>query len=168
MPGRGHPTNKANSGPDLAIRFSRGRAKKGLPLQKNVQTNGEIMKTTTSILRVAARALALTLFVALAMPAQAELIGTDEALAAESRVADSATVMQFLTREDVAERMQAFGVAPELAQERVAMLSDEELRHLSERIDSDPAGAGVIEILGITFLVLLVLEFVGVINIFNA
>ncbi|MDX1571411.1 MAG: PA2779 family protein [Xanthomonadales bacterium] len=125
------------------------------------------MSTTQITPGVVSKALSLVLFLVLAAPAQAEMIGTDEAIAAESRLADSATVMQFLTREDVADRMEALGVEPDLAQERVAMLSDEEVRHLAERIESDPAGADVIGVLGVTFLVLLVLEFVGVIDIFS-
>ena len=125
------------------------------------------MKTTKLAATAMAKVLVPLALLALCVPAQAGIIETDEVIAAQSRQADSAKVMQFLAREDVVDQMEALGVAPELAQERVAMLSDEELQHLSQRIEADPAGAGAIEILGVTFLVLLILEFVGVINIFS-
>jgi hypothetical protein len=52
--------------------------------------------------------------------------------------------------------------------ERVARLTDEELALLAGQFDELPAGGiGIFEVLGITFLVLLVLELTGVINIFQ-
>jgi hypothetical protein len=42
-----------------------------------------------------------------------------------------------------------------------------ELNALANRIDSMPAGAGVLEMVGIVFIVLLILEAVGVLDIFQ-
>lgn len=97
--------------------------------------------------------------------AQAELIGTQEALSMES--ASGLTVDSWLARDDVAAELTAMGVSPEMARLRAASLSPEELAELSERIEELPAGAGVIEVLGITFLVLIILDLVGVINLFG-
>ena len=48
-----------------------------------------------------------------------------------------------------------------------AALSDSELVQLSENIDQAPAGAGVVEVVGIVFIVLIILELVGVTDIFK-
>jgi hypothetical protein len=62
----------------------------------------------------------------------------------------------------------ALGVDPELARLRVASLSAEEIVEVAGRVQDAPAGGdGVFVVLGITFIVLLVLELVGVIDIFN-
>ena len=96
----------------------------------------------------------------------AEIVSTQQALAMESDQA-RATVDAWLLREDVSQELASMGVDPELARIRAQSLNPEELAELSGRIDELPAGAGVIEVLGITFLVLLVLDLVGVINIFS-
>jgi hypothetical protein len=51
---------------------------------------------------------------------------------------------------------------------RLAQLTDEELVLMESRLDKLPAGAGALEVVGIVFVVLLILELVGVIDIFKA
>lgn len=70
-------------------------------------------------------------------------------------------------RQAVTQRLVELGVAPDLAQQRTAALSQSELRLLDQKLDELPAGAGAIEIIGIVFLVLLILELVGITNIFT-
>ena len=72
--------------------------------------------------------------------ATAGMIGTDRAVASASQ-ADRATVLNYLTRSDVQRQLQAMGVDAKVAKDRVAALSDEEVRSLAGRIDSAPAGA---------------------------
>lgn len=100
--------------------------------------------------------------------AHAEIISSQEAMAMESGQTLT-RVEAWLRQEAVVEELAALGVDPEVAALRAASLSPAELEQLAERIDELPAGAGtgVIEVLGITFLVLLILELTGVINIFN-
>jgi Family of unknown function (DUF6627) len=102
-----------------------------------------------------------------ATPANAKVISSSRALALEEGSADRALVDSYLSRADVAEQLSALGVDPELAQLRAAALSADELSALAGRIDQAPAGGDVIGILGVTFLVLLILELVGVIDIFK-
>ncbi len=94
------------------------------------------------------------------------LISSQEALALE-RSGSVEQVQAWLQRDEVAAELTALGVDPALAQARVSALSPEEVDAMLHRIDEMPAGAGVIEILGITFLVLIILDFIGVINIFG-
>lgn len=98
--------------------------------------------------------------------AHAEIISSQEAMAMES--GQTLTRVETWLRQDaVIEELTAMGVDPEVAALRAASLSPSELEQLADRIDELPAGAGALEVLGITFLVLLILELTGVINIFN-
>jgi hypothetical protein len=75
-------------------------------------------------------------------------------------------VERVLSQQQVQERLKAMGVERSVIDQRVAALSDAELASFAERLDNAPAG-GVIEVLGVLFIVLLVLELVGVIDIFK-
>lgn len=101
------------------------------------------------------------------MVAEAGVIGTLAGIEAAQRGRDLASVNAALAREEVRRQLAAMGVASADVEARLASLTDAELRTLAERIDSLPAGAGALEVLGIVFLVLLVLEAVGVIDIFS-
>lgn len=116
-------------------------------------------------LTVMAVALALGLS-AIVAPARAALVGTEQLLAQPEDA--RARVDAFLARDEVRHRLEAWGVAPAEAQQRVAALSEAEVARLAQRIDAVPAGGGVLEVVGIVFVVLLILELVGVTNIFTA
>ena len=100
-------------------------------------------------------------------PVEAEIIGTLTAIEATQRDRNLEKVSAALAGDEVRSRLAGLGVQPADVEARVAALTDDELRTLAERLDSMPAGAGVIELLGIIFIVLLVLELVGVIDIFK-
>jgi hypothetical protein len=72
--------------------------------------------------------------------AQAGMIGTDQVVT-HSAQADRSTVLNFIGRSDVASQMQSFGLDASTAKDRVAAMTDEEVRYLAGRIDSMPAGA---------------------------
>ena len=73
-----------------------------------------------------------------------------------------------IARDDVREQFVARGVSPEEVDARVAAMSTEELQLLSAELDELPAGGGVFAVIGVVFVVLLILELVGVTNIFTA
>jgi hypothetical protein len=99
--------------------------------------------------------------------AQAELIGTLQAVEASTRAQDLATVSSALARDQVRAQFVAFGVDPTQVETRVAALTDSELRTLAGKIAEAPAGADALAVIGIVFVVLLILEMVGVIDIFK-
>jgi hypothetical protein len=72
--------------------------------------------------------------------AQAGMIGTDQAVSAGSQV-ERSTVLGFVSRGDVTGQLQAMGLDPATAKDRVAAMTDEEVRYLAGRIDSLPVGA---------------------------
>jgi len=71
--------------------------------------------------------------------AQAGMIGTDQVVASTAQ-ADRAAVLSFVSRADVAGQLQSFGIDPSTARDRVAAMTDQELRTIAARIDSMPAG----------------------------
>jgi hypothetical protein len=99
--------------------------------------------------------------------AYAGMVSTQDALKFEQREAALTKVDVWLQREDVSNQMIALGVDPADAQARVASLSTEELEQLTTSIDSMPAGGDLLALVGAVFVVLLVLELVGVTDVFT-
>lgn len=99
--------------------------------------------------------------------ASAGIIGTQDYLAGIERAGRIADVQAALARADVREQLVRLGVDPVAASERVASLSDEELATIEGRIESLPAAGDLLGVIGVVFVVLLVLELVGVIDIFK-
>lgn len=106
------------------------------------------------------------LFSSLAGGVNAAMVGTDAAVNAGQRAEQISQIQGWLSQEQVRDQLVAMGVEPEKAAERVSSLTSEELRTLHEQIDELPAGGALIEVIGIVFVVLLILELVGVTNIF--
>jgi Family of unknown function (DUF6627) len=97
------------------------------------------------------------------------VISTEGAIRLEDRASMVDRVNAALAADQVSSKLVALGVSPTDAQQRVAALSDSELQLLDQRIADLPAGAdGVLTVLGIVLLVLLVLELVGVTDIFKS
>jgi hypothetical protein len=99
--------------------------------------------------------------------AAAALVTTEQAIAAASHAERVDRVRTLLRQEAVAERLIALGVDVEEAALRVAALSPAELERLETGLEELPAGAGLLEVIGIVFVVLLILELVGVTNVFS-
>jgi len=99
--------------------------------------------------------------------AHAELVGTMAAVEANTRADDLATVGSALARQEVRDQMAALGVNPADIDTRVARLTDSELRTLADRMGEMPAGGDALAVIGIVFVVLVILELVGVIDIFK-
>ena len=99
--------------------------------------------------------------------AQAELVSTLQAVEASTRAQDLAAVNAALARDEVRAQFEALGVEPAQIESRIAALTDAELRTLAGQMADMPAGADALAVIGIVFLVLLILEAVGVIDVFK-
>ena len=100
--------------------------------------------------------------------ALAALIQTPEAIAAQRGAEPIERMTRLLAREDVRAQLTQMGIDPAVAEERVAALTAEEAAVLQQQLDSLPAGGdSVLAVIGIVFIVLLILELTGVINIFS-
>ena len=103
---------------------------------------------------------------ALPQVVQAELITTESALATQQMAASTDRVNEFLLRADVQSELMKLGVDPQQALKRVDALTFSELAVLENRINELPAG-GIAEVIGIVAIVLIILELVGVTNVFT-
>jgi hypothetical protein len=104
--------------------------------------------------------------------ARAGIISTADGIASRTALARSANLAKVqaqLARVEVQQQLTSYGVQPAQVQERVAALTDEEIASLAMRMDQAPAGAdvGLFGLLGVVFIVLLVLDYVGAIHIFS-
>lgn len=122
--------------------------------------------------RVCTKLTAIIFAIAIMVPSyspvvMAELIGTEAALKAQSRDTMLTRAETFFLQDIVAKQLFEMGIDREDILERIDVLTDEELTTFSHKMEQMPAGAGAIEIIGIVFLVLLILELVGVTDIFK-
>ena len=93
-------------------------------------------------------------------------IGTDTLIQLDQRDELLSSIQAELARDEVRAEFLARGVSPAEVDARVAALSTEELRQLKLQIDELPAG-GLLAVIGVVFVVLLILELVGVTNVFT-
>jgi hypothetical protein len=89
------------------------------------------------------------------------MLPTDAANPERSRV------LNILDREDVLAGLKAHGVTPTDVKARVAAMTDDEVAQLAGQIDSLPAGGSdALTIIVVAFLILLILDIIGVTHIF--
>jgi hypothetical protein len=104
------------------------------------------------------------------IPAFAGIVTTDQLIDLQAAAADRDKVSGFLAREDVRRQMQELGVDPQNVDQRVAALSDNEVRALAERIDQMPAGQGVVGVIilvaVVLFVVFVITDMIGVTDVF--
>ena len=84
--------------------------------------------------------------------ASASMIGTDQVVSTAA-AADRDTVMQFLGRAEVTSQLAALGIDPAAAKDRVAAMTDDEVRVIAGKIATQPAGGDAI---GVILLLLVV------------
>jgi hypothetical protein len=100
-------------------------------------------------------------------PAVAGIVGTSDAVAAVRQEAPLSTVQAALARDDVRAKLADLGVDAAELDGRLAALSPSELSMLADKLDQAPAGGDALAVIGIVFVVLLILELTGVIDIFK-
>jgi len=124
--------------------------------------NNPIHKSITSL------SLLVFLMTTIWFPAvQADMIDLQTAIQHELALTQIDRAQNALNQQHVQEQLEMLGVDTESAQERLASLTAEEIALLDQRLHEMPAGAGALEVIGVVFLVLLILELVGVIDIFQ-
>ncbi len=98
----------------------------------------------------------------------AGVVGTEYLVEADARAASVARVETFLARDDVARQLQELGVDEADVQSRLAGLTQADLLALEGQIERQVAGGDALGVIGAVFLVLLILELVGVTDIFKS
>lgn len=95
----------------------------------------------SAAMRMVCRFLVVSMMLLPFQTIQAGMIGTDQLAATASVQSDRAAVLGLLERADVASQLQALGLDPKVAADRVASMTDEEVRSLAGKLDALPAGA---------------------------
>jgi hypothetical protein len=98
----------------------------------------------------------------------ADVISTQHIVESETRAATISKVEQLLVQEQVAEQLQTFGVDADDVSLRLQGMTTAELLSLEGQLDSQLAGSGALSVIGAVFLVLLILELVGITDIFKS
>ena len=102
------------------------------------------------------------------LPAHADMLSSGDYYAAAERQQNLTTIGTQLQRDEVRQQLVKLGIDPADAEARIARLPDHEIAQMAEDFESLPAGGDVLGVLGIVFVVLLVLELTGVIDIFKS
>ena len=91
--------------------------------------------------KMTCRALVVSLLALSFQTANAGMIGADQAAAANAAQTDRALVMSVLDRAETTAQLQAQGIDPAMARERVAAMTDQEVQALAQDMQTAPAGA---------------------------
>ncbi len=110
--------------------------------------------------------LAAALLGAQVAPAQAAMVGTAQALAAEQGRLDRDELVSLLQRENLQRQLSALGVDVEHAKDRVAALTDAEVARINERVAELPAGGSALGVVVFIFVVFIITDALGVTDIF--
>jgi hypothetical protein len=104
----------------------------------------------------------------LSLPATsyASMIDTQSLVQTHNLEESRARISQLVSQEKVTNRMLELGVDPVDIQARIAALTKDEVRQLEQHLDQMPAG-GILATIGLVFVILLILELTGVIDIFK-
>ena len=124
------------------------------------------MPIHTTMKRFMAALLSLSMLTTYSLPAYSGVVTTERMIQQQMGAMDKATLISQLDREDVRRQLIERGVDPDFAKQRIAALSDEQINRIKADIDQAPAGSGVVGILVAVLLVLMILDVIGVTNIF--
>ncbi len=100
------------------------------------------------------------------LSASAGVVGTAAYLALQDRDIRIERIYDALMQDRVHEQLTALGVDPKDAKQRVAALTDADLIALDKRLQDLPAGGSVLEAVVVVFLIMLILDLMGVTDIF--
>jgi hypothetical protein len=98
---------------------------------------------------------------------QASPISTMTVIDLDERMMQIDRVRSVMARDDVRNTLIGMGVNPEEAEMRMDALTDAELVMLSQQMDELPAGGDILGLFGAVLLVLIILELLGVTNVFT-
>lgn len=110
------------------------------------------MKTT--LRNLINRLLIVALMLAPWQAANAGMIGTDQVISAASTQAERGKLVNLLNRAGTVSEFQSMGLDARAAAERVAAMTDDEVRSLSGKINAVPAGGdGLVTVILVVFFI---------------
>jgi hypothetical protein len=96
---------------------------------------------SSTMKKMTCRALVVSLLALSFQTANAGMIGADQAAPASTAQSDRTLVMSVLSRAETTAQLQAQGIDPQAARERVAAMTDQEVQTLAQDMHTAPAGA---------------------------
>lgn len=117
--------------------------------------------------RVMALLVSLAMLNTYSLPAYSGVVTTEQLIQQQLESMDRDELVSLLDRSEVRQQLVDRGVDPEYARQRIAALSDAQIEQIKSEVDQLPAGSGVVGILIAVLLVLIILDIVGVTNIFS-
>jgi len=124
----------------------------------------KLMKARGLLLRIVSVSIICLGF---AQAAPAGMISTGHLVDSDARADSLSRIGLMLARDDVAKQMATLGVEPGQVMARLDTMTTDEILALESRFDEQLAGGDALAVIGIVFLVLLILELVGVTDIFK-
>jgi hypothetical protein len=97
------------------------------------------LKMRSMMKKMTCRALVVSMLALSFQTANAGMIGAD-AIAAGAAQADRGLVVSVLDRAETTAQLQAYGIEPAMARERVAAMTDQEVQALAQDMQTAPAG----------------------------
>mgnify|MGYP003700340849 FL=1 len=98
--------------------------------------------------------------------AVAAMVGTDQIAAEVTGEQQRQELRNFLQRNDVRAQLTTLGVDPGDAQDRIASLTDSEVRSLYQQVGDLPAGGSALGTVALVLLILILLDVAGATDIF--
>lgn len=99
-------------------------------------------------------------------PAYAGMVGTQMLIDHAAAKIDRDRLRGTLEREQVRNLLAKHGVTSEQAQERIDALTDQEVNQLAAHFSDEPAGGFIVETVLVAAVIVLILELVGITDIF--
>ena len=121
---------------------------------------GYVRKVTVGVVLMAVT------MVGLQAPAYAGMVGTAALIDQQQATLERDRLLTALDRDEVRHQLIDLGVDPSAARERVAALSDDELRSVAGQVGDLPAGGDILGIAVLIFLVLLFTDIMGYTKVF--
>ncbi len=108
----------------------------------------------------------LAMFFAQLTPLQAAMVTNSDLVQQAQNQVDREQLLVMLDRSEVRQQLAELGVEPEAAKTRVANMTDAEVAQLNQNLAQLPAGAGVVGLIVLLFIVFLITDMLGATDIF--
>lgn len=96
----------------------------------------------------------------------AGVVSNASVIAAEQSRVSRTQLLQWLDREDVAQKMQSMGVDRKQVESRINTMTADELAQFSQQADQLPAGAGIVGIIVLFLVIFIITDIIGATDIF--
>lgn len=103
----------------------------------------------------------------LSLNANASLVSTGSSIQTEQQLYTKQQVLDKLDTQELKDQLASYGVDAETVKDRVASLTPDEVNELNQKLQEEPAGAGVVGAFVFVFVVLLVTDLLCVTDVFS-